>query len=78
MCKCGRGSVHRQHVAIVLHVAGNDERLDLNFVLVAVGATTGESVGPSTENSMFLWWSDDLHVSGIHRGTLPAAANRSR
>ena len=41
------GAVHRQHVAVVLPVAGQHEALDLHFVVEARRETAAGSAGPS-------------------------------
>ncbi len=41
------GAVHRQHVAVVLPVAGQDEGLNLHFVVETTRETAAGSGGPS-------------------------------
>ena len=43
----GRGAVHGQHVAVVLAIAGQDEGLDLHFVVKPVRETAAGSGDPS-------------------------------
>ena len=73
----GRGAVHRQHVAVVLPVAGHDERLDLHFVVEPSGNSgrIGRSMSRAVRVSLVVGRPSRLRKPP---GNLPAAAVRSR